>query len=255
MDEGSALKRPPGRPTTRGVTPTDSAAAAAGVRSEDAGAADGYFDHVRPELASLVPEHARLVVDFGCGRGALGAHVKDRQGAEVVGVELDPDYARDAETRLDRVVCADLVSALDQDLGTFDCIVAADVLEHLVDPWDALRRVTPLLRPGASLVVSLPNVRYWETFRVLGVRGRWPRRAAGLFDATHLRWFTLADARDLLDQAGVDVVQVEGQLWFRGGQRRLAQPLARTPLAPFLYGQYVLRGVPRQPSSTRTARQ
>ena len=74
-----------------GVPPTQPEAA--GVRDSATGAADGYFDHVRPELAELVPRDARRIVDFGCGRGALGAHLKQRQGAEVIGLELFEDAA------------------------------------------------------------------------------------------------------------------------------------------------------------------
>ena len=44
------------------------------------------------------------------------------------------------------------------------------------------------------------NVRYWETFWTLARHGTWPRREAGIFDATHLRWFTLGDAMNLLDE-------------------------------------------------------
>lgn len=203
----------------------------------------GGYETARPEVQAMVPRTARRILDLGCASGALGGALKQRQGAEVVGVELDPGYARDAEQRLDRVICADVVAGLDEDLGTFDCVIAADVLEHLVDPWAALRRAADLLEPGGTAVVSLPNVRYWETFLQLGVRGRWPRESAGLFDATHLRWFTLADARALLEGAGLGVAEVEGRLWFEGWQLRVVEQLARTPLRPFLYGQYVLRGV------------
>jgi methionine biosynthesis protein MetW len=207
----------------------------------------GGYETTRPDVQALVPRSARRVLDLGCSSGALGAAIKQRQGAEVVGIELDPLYARDAEARLDRVICADVAEglALGSELGTFDCVIAADVLEHLVDPWDALRRAVALLDGGGSVVVSLPNVRSLETFLNLAVRGRWPRRPWGLFDATHLRWFTLADARELLEQAGLDVVEVRPNLWYRGRWAlRAASALARVPfLAPFLHGQYVLRGV------------
>jgi len=215
------------------------------VQGELRGERRGGYETERPDVQALVPAGARRILDLGCSSGVLGAALKRRQGAEVVGIELDPEYARDAETRLDHVVCADVADGLARvdELGTFDCVIAADVLEHLVDPWDALRRAAALLEPGGSVVVSVPNVRSWETFLALLVRGRWPRRPSGLFDATHLRWFTLADARELLEQAGLRVVEVRPNLWFEGRVRRVVALLARTPLAPFLHGQYVLRGV------------
>jgi methionine biosynthesis protein MetW len=199
----------------------------------------------RPEVQALVPASARRVLDLGCAAGALGAGLKARHDVEVVGIEIDPDLAREAEQRLDRVIVGD-VRDLDAGLGRFDCVVAADVLEHLDDPWAALRRAVDVVEAGGAVVVSLPNVGFFETFWQLGVRGRWPRRHEGIFDRTHLRWFTLRDARELLEQAGLTVDRVVPLIRIRPrGSRfdRLFQWLGRTPLAGFFAFQYVLRGL------------
>ncbi len=206
------------------------------------------YESTRPEVQALVPRSAGRILDLGCSSGVLGAAFKRRQGAEVVGIELSPEYAADASKRLDEVVCADLAAALAEPerLGRFDCVIAADVLEHLVDPWTALARAADLLEPGGVAVVSLPNVRYALTFWTLLRRGTWPRDPEGLFDATHLRWFTLNDARALLEGAGLDVDVVEPRYWFHGRMLKLVRALGRTPLGPFLAGQYVLRGRKRR---------
>ena len=131
------------------------------------------------------------------------------------------------------------------DLGSFDCVIAADVLEHLRDPDTVLASAAALLEPGGTAVVSLPNVRYWETLWQVGVRGTWPRRAEGIFDATHLRWFTSRDAHELMDRAGVPVEQVSPQYRLKPGDWRTAAQARRlrwTPLRPFLVFQYVLAG-------------
>jgi cyclopropane fatty-acyl-phospholipid synthase-like methyltransferase len=177
----------------------------AGSISEREARAHAY-ENSRPEVAALVPAGARRVLDLGCASGALGAALKARQACEVVGVEIDPAYARDAEARLDRVICGD-VATVEVD-GPFDCLVAADVLEHLVDPWAALARHAALLEPGGMAVISLPNARHWEVFLELGLRGTFPRRSAGIFDGSHLRWFTLADAHGLCSAAGLQVEDV-----------------------------------------------
>ena len=211
------------------------------------------YENPRPEVQALVPRGARRILDLGCSSGALGAELRARQGAHVVGVELDAGYAEDARARLDEVVQADVEELLADEralagLGRFDCLIAADVLEHLRDPWSVLRRAAELVDPGGAVVVSLPNVRHWGTFYHLGVRGRWPRDPQGVFDATHLRWFTLRDARELLEQAGLDVRAVSPRLRVRlGGSRldRLATPAIGTPLEQFLAFQYVLGAVRR----------
>jgi SAM-dependent methyltransferase len=143
------------------------------------------------------------------------------------------------------VVVADL-EEIDASLGRFDCVVAADVLEHLRDPWAVMRLVAgELLEPGGTVVVSLPNVRFFETFWQLGVRGRWPRRDHGIFDAAHLRWFTRGDAVDLLEQAGLRVERVQPLIRVRPiGSRfdRRFRWLAGTPLEGLFAFQYLLVG-------------
>lgn len=209
------------------------------------------YENSRPEVQALVPHSARRILDLGCSSGALGMALKHRQGAEVVGVEIDADYAADAAGRLDRVIHGDLELLFAEEkaisgLGRFDCLIAADVLEHLRDPWHVLSRAAQLLDRGGQVVVSLPNVRYWETFRELGLRGTWPRRDQGIFDATHLRWFTLRDAHELLARAGLRVTQVAPQYRLRPGDSSTgpqAARFARTPLRSFLTYQHVLAAV------------
>jgi 2-polyprenyl-3-methyl-5-hydroxy-6-metoxy-1,4-benzoquinol methylase len=203
------------------------------------------YENPRPEVQALVPADARRILDLGCASGALGAALKARQGCEVVGVELDPAYAQDARARLDRVVEGDVEQADLAELGRFDCVVCADVLEHLVDPWGLAARAVAVLEPGGTLVVSLPNVRFWETFWQIGVRGTWPRRSVGIFDRTHLRWFTLRDAVGLLADAGLTVEEVRrvGRVRVEGmPDSRLARALGRTPARTLFTFQHILRG-------------
>jgi methionine biosynthesis protein MetW len=200
------------------------------------------YESERPQIVALVPPGARRVLDLGCASGALGAALKALRPVEVVGIERDPVYAAEARERYDRVIEGD-VEDVPSDLGRFDCLVAADVLEHLVDPWSALRAYAERLEPGCRAIVSLPNVGHWTTYAALA-RGSWPRKAEGVHDATHLRWFTLRDALDLLDQAGLRVEHVERRPWvlWRGTRLdRRAGPLLRVPGARSLFAfQHVL---------------
>ncbi len=201
------------------------------------------YENPRTELQARVPRDARRILDLGCASGALGAALKARQDCHVLGVEREPDYAARAREHLDEVLVAD-VEALDFSLlPQADCLICGDVLEHLVDPWRVLAAAAALLPPGGTVVVSLPNVRYWETFWQLGAKGTWPQRALGIFDRTHLRWFTLRDAYDLLDTAGCDVVTVD-RLYRRGPERPPLRSalLDRLPGRTLLTFQHVLAG-------------
>lgn len=207
---------------------------------ERAARADAY-ESVRPEIVGLVPPAARRVLDLGCSTGWLAAALKERGEVEVVGIEREPAYAAIARTRCDQVLVRD-VEDVPADIGRFDCLVAADVLEHLVDPWSTLEAYVRLLEPGCRAIVSLPNAAHWTTFAALA-RGSWPRRPEGIHDATHLRWFTLRDAIELCEGAGLHVEHVERRPWVLWRGTRLdrhagrAGPIFR--LSPFTF-QHVL---------------
>lgn len=169
-------------------------------------------------------------------------------------MELDPGFAAAARERLDAVVEGDVEAVLagrDPALAApFDCVVAADILEHLRDPWTALGRAAARLEPGGRAVVSLPNVRFFETFFELGVRGRWPRRESGIFDRDHLRWFARRDAVELLEQAGLEVRSVRALYRVRplGSRfdRVLGPVIGRVPgVREFFAFQYLIVGVRR----------
>ncbi len=168
----------------------------------------GYYLHTRPEVVAQVPVGARRVLDVGCAAGRLGASIKYRQPAIVCGIELEPSAARHAEQVLDEVCSQDLdAGALDAIDGPFDAIVAADVLEHLKDPWRVLAELSDKLRPGGVLVASLPNIANLGVLAAL-VSGRFDYQDAGILDRTHLRFFTKATAGEMLRSAGLEVESV-----------------------------------------------
>jgi SAM-dependent methyltransferase len=216
-----------------------------GMRPGERNARAAAYERARPEILEHVPETARRVLDLGCATGATGAALKARQDAEVVGIEREADYAREAAARLDRVIVADAQDP-PAGLGRFDVLIAADILEHLADPWTALRGYASHLEPGATAIVSLPNVAHWSTYAHLA-RGSWPRRPEGIFDATHLRWFTLRDANELLTQAGLTphTVVRRGWIYTRGSRLDvLAPPLLKVPgLRALITFQHVITAV------------
>ncbi|MDA8208579.1 MAG: class I SAM-dependent methyltransferase, partial [Actinomycetota bacterium] len=151
-----------------------------------------YYQNARPEIVELVPFSAKRVLELGCGEGRTGAAIKHRQGASVTGVELEPAVACIASDVLDEVQQADL-DDFDFPWGDayFDCVVAADVLEHLRDPWRVLKQAHRLLSRYGVIVVGVPNAGSVEIISGL-IQGRFDYQDAGLLDRTHLRFFTRA---------------------------------------------------------------
>lgn len=168
------------------------------------------YANPRPEVTPLIPAAARAVLDLGCSSGVMGATLRAR-GQHVVGLEVDPQLAALARTRLETVIEADveaLAAAGTDPGGPFDCVVAADVLEHLRDPWLVVRWARTLLSPRGSLVVSVPNVCHLRTFWALAVRRRWPFEDVGIFDRSHLRFFARHNLEELLAETDLRIVEL-----------------------------------------------
>lgn len=171
---------------------------------------DSHYAFSRPEVRALVPLECKRVLDVGCGKGDLGAKLKEERRCEVWGVEIQPYVAEEARRKLDRVLAGDyekLVAELPKEY--FDCVIFADVLEHFVDPWEALENTRYILRDGGYVVASVPNVRHWIVIRDL-LEGRWEYQEAGILDRAHLRFFTGSSLLKLFQERGFHIEKVQG---------------------------------------------
>jgi 2-polyprenyl-3-methyl-5-hydroxy-6-metoxy-1,4-benzoquinol methylase len=182
-----------------------------------------YYDNANPTIVDLVDAGARRLCEFGCGAGGLARAIKARLGeVHYVGLEMVPEQLNLARPVLDAALVRNLDQlhdwSSDPELmralppASFDHVIFGDVLEHLVDPERTLAQAVKLLVPGGAAVVCMPNVQHWSVFVQL-VSGTWPRADSGLFDRTHLRWFTLDDMVRLLTGAGLEVERVEGRVF------------------------------------------
>jgi 2-polyprenyl-3-methyl-5-hydroxy-6-metoxy-1,4-benzoquinol methylase len=156
----------------------------------------------RPEILGLIPGNAGKVLDIGCAYGDVGASIKGRFRCEVVGIEIDDEKAKIAASKLDRVIVGDVETTDLQINGAdFDCIIFADVLEHLKDPRNVLRKYGRYLKDGGVFIISIPNVRHLKVLFELVFLGEWKYRPCGLMDEGHLRFFTLKSFKRLMESA------------------------------------------------------
>ena len=153
-------------------------------------------------ICAAVPDGSH-VLDVGCATGYLASRLGRKPNCTLVGVERDASAAAEAEARYDDVIIGDIESPeVRQHLtATFDVVVLADVLEHLRDPLDTLRFVRSLLNPRGIVLVSIPNVVVWRA-RLSLTLGRFDYADSGIFDRTHLRFFTRRTALQLARDAG-----------------------------------------------------
>lgn len=172
---------------------------------------DEYFTNERPEMLKYLPENFRTVLDVGCGEGTFAAQIKEKYKAEIWGVELMQDPGEIAESKLDRVFigpCEHHVRLFPDDY--FDVIYCNDVLEHLEDPISMLRILKVKLSENGILISSIPNIRYHAAFKKIILEKDWEYEDHGIFDRTHLRFFTSKSIARMYNKLGFRIVSHEG---------------------------------------------
>jgi 2-polyprenyl-3-methyl-5-hydroxy-6-metoxy-1,4-benzoquinol methylase len=180
------------------------------------------------------------VLELGCSTGYVTRRLL-QQKCTVTALESDGEAARVAAGTGAAVLTRDLnCAAWTGGLKPeFDVVLMGDVLEHLRYPIKVLQQVRPLLRSEGYAVICLPNVAHWVT-RLQIALGQFNYQPIGTLDATHLRFFTLSSARQMIEAAGFRLLRFDPIIGGRmsGHLRPAWQLLAR--LRPGLFAYQLL---------------
>ncbi|MFZ5568623.1 MAG: class I SAM-dependent methyltransferase [Pseudomonadota bacterium] len=205
--------------------------------------AANYFANARTDIEELLPlsETQPLhVLEIGCAGGHTLEWLK-RNGrcSWAAGVEPYTELSVTPGT-VDRFFKLDIEESLpDLPSASIDLILCLDVLEHLVDPWETLRRLDKFLKPGGMWIISVPNIRNYHILTDLAFKGRFDYANDGILDRTHLRFFTRASAIQLAEITGAKVQRIllpEMHRW----QKKF---LSRLGLGDLLAKQLILQAI------------
>ncbi len=158
----------------------------------------------------MIPDGMR-VLDVGCHTGILGGVLRTKKHCWVMGIDNDRDALAVARERLDRVEWVDLEHPgwskliLEPNSSKFDLILFGDVIEHTREPANILAEASKLLSPNGQIIVSLPNIANLR-IRLGLLRGKFDYADSGILDRTHIRFFTLSSARELVRKTGYRII-------------------------------------------------
>lgn len=169
--------------------------------------APAYFSGARIDFVRRLPKDASAsILEVGCGTGATGAlALASGRAQRYTGIELFETAATEARKVLTEVITGD-VERLQLDFGptAFDALIFSEVLEHLVEPQRVVEKLARSLRPGGLVLASSPNIAHWRVISEL-MRGRFNLADQGVFDRTHMRWFTPETFAAMFSNAGLRV--------------------------------------------------
>jgi len=180
---------------------------------------------LRPDLA-IIASHVNRgarILDVGCGDGALMAALRDQQGCDARGLELDPVNVAAAVGQGLSVIQGDADTDLaDYPDDSFDYAILSQTLQTTRRPDWVLEQ---LLRIGRHAFVSFPNFAHWRVRASLLFGGRMPvtRLLPIAWYATpNIHHVTVDDFRALVKERGI---AIEGA-WFLSGDQQTGSGLA-----------------------------
>lgn len=163
-----------------------------------------YHGHARREILPYLPKKFSKVVDVGgSAGGTLSAIRLITPDVATVCLDADEPSLEIARAQGHEAIRCNLDREIPAVFEDSDVVLFLDILEHLIDPWTVLSRIVARLKPGSSVIVSLPNVRYWNVSLNLVLRGQWTLQDAGVLDRTHLRFFTRTSGAALVRSGGL----------------------------------------------------
>ncbi len=151
----------------------------------------------------------KKILDVGCSEGILSKRM-EQNNCEVVGIEFDGEVAKSAKIYCREVIVGDVESIQLKDVyeNYFDIIVFADILEHLKDPLNVLKRFKNYLNDDGYIIISLPNIANWRIrFKLLF--GNFEYEEYGILDKEHLKFFNEKNAIRLVEDAGLEIFRFD----------------------------------------------
>jgi 2-polyprenyl-3-methyl-5-hydroxy-6-metoxy-1,4-benzoquinol methylase len=173
-----------------------------------------YLNSGNQDVLKLVTKPGSIILDAGCGGGVL-AKILSSIGHVVDGVTISADELAIAKPFVRNVYLHNLEAGLPLELAPnqYDCVICSHVLEHIVYPEKLLADIYKVLKPGGLLIVALPNIMHYKS-RMKLMSGNFDYQDAGIWDYTHVKWYTFKSAKQLLLNAGftVELATVTGEL-------------------------------------------
>lgn len=203
--------------------------------------APGYFGAARLDLLAMLPRGLNLrLLEVGAGDGGTLRAAKELGiASHTVGIDLTAPRPVELGPVADRFIVGDIES-IDVPLApeSFDVIVCADVLEHLVDPWETVKKLAGYLVPGGLFVTSIPNLRNFRVLLALVVKGEFRYADGGIVDRAHLRFFTRKTIIQLFEETGLRIDRVEENMGAYGIRHKLVDRITLGLLHEFFVFQY-----------------
>jgi SAM-dependent methyltransferase len=165
---------------------------------------EDYYAGIRWDVLRMVEDlNFSRILEIGGGDFKTLKNITEKCSAEGWGVDQRAIKDESLKIITGSIECDEVIDLLPEDY--FDLVMANDVLEHLADSDKFFNTVYEKLSNKGLLLISVPNIRQLRALYHIFWRGTFPRQSSGLFDATHLRWFSKLDVINIARTNGFEL--------------------------------------------------
>lgn len=203
----------------------------------------GYFSHIRKDIISFIgTSKDQTILEIGAGTGATLLELKNKGVAKII-MGFDIVDVNQNKEKFDSFIIGNIEQEnLPFELDFFDSILLPDVLEHLVEPQKTIQKLIPHLKRGGHFHISLPNIRNFEVFYKIFIKGSFEYTDEGIFDKTHIRFFCKKDMLKLITLfPELEVQKIESNLKHLSSMKSTLNKITLGVFEPFLSTQYFLK--------------
>ena len=177
-----------------------------------------YFSGWREDLFNLIKKYGNYENSFeiGCGSGKLSYELK-KSGIVIKASVLEPYGIIQYEGFEQKHQCTieDLINA-DCNNEKYNLIIFGDILEHTIDPWTILQKISKdYLCDNGIVVISIPNIRNFRSLYKIVFKNSFKYESEGVFDKTHLRFFCIPDVVELIRSSLLNITYMNASFEYR----------------------------------------
>lgn len=155
-------------------------------------------------IVRMIPDGSNIL-EFGCSDGQLARYVKDNKSCTVFGIDISNEAVKAAMPYLSGGLVADIErDGWEEKLSgmEFDVILFSDVLEHLKNPEEVLKKAVNFLKPDGRVIFSIPNIAHGDIILKL-LNQRFDYSELGLLDNTHIHFFGKKNLTEFCENSGL----------------------------------------------------
>lgn len=172
-----------------------------------------FFDYERNWVLPGLFGKKEMVLDLGCGDGAVSEFLQKVLGMDIVGADMSSKALKVAKERGVKVVQVDVEKTLPFEDEAFDTVFWGDNVEHLFSPQKTLVEVRRVLKKEGRLILSCPNMGYWRYRLYYFFNGQlpdteWTGNPAWTW--SHIRFFNKKILADFLESENFKIRKVIG---------------------------------------------